>query len=420
MTNGGEPARVLVLDGETRKALAVVRSLGRIGLTVGVVSSREDAIAGASRYRAERFLSPDAKEEPARYVEWLLAHVERWKPAMLLPLTDRSVTLVLGEEERFAPLCTLPFVPAALFRSVADKAELVRIADTIGVAAPRTLSIPPTADRPEGLAAEIETFPFPAVLKPAISETIHGDRFVKTAVRYVESAVELLEAIDAARNSAFRDVPHLLQERIPGVGVGVFVLCHEGEVLARFCHRRVLEKPPSGGVSVLCESIPESEAPVEEAIRLATHLRWSGVAMVEFKETPEGKHVLMEINPRFWGSLQLAIDAGVDFPALLYRLYEGGHAGAAERLDAVRAEGARPYAAGYRLRWLLGTADHGIIRLKRWPARTLRDIFTKNALQLLAPGHYTRLQVFREDDMKPFFLELRRWFADILPGKRRD
>jgi len=30
---------------------------------------------------------------------------------------------------------------------------------------------------------------------------------------------------------------------------------------------------------------------------------------------------LMEVNPRFWGSLPLAIDAGIDFPSLLIEHY---------------------------------------------------------------------------------------------------
>ncbi len=414
-----EPARVMVLDGETRKGLAVVRSLGKMRLSVGVVSSDANGIAMKSRYGAERFVAPDAKSEPARFVEWLAELVEQWKPTMLLPLTDRTVTLVLAEEERFAGLCILPFVPNALFRTVADKAELVRIARTLGVPAPRTVEIPPVAERPDSLRAEIDSFPYPAVLKPAISEVVHGGRFVKTAVRYMENAQQVDHSIDPSRNDAFQDVPHLLQEKIPGVGVGVFVLCHEGEVLARFAHRRKLEKPPTGGVSVLSESISLADAPMEEAEALVTHLRWSGVAMIEFKETPEGEHYLMEINPRFWGSLQLAIDAGVDFPALLYQLYQDGFSKEGETLERFRKE-ITPYETGYRLRWLMGTVDHTIIRIKRSPGKALREIFLGNALMLFASGHYTRFQVFREDDMRPFFSEIRQWIADILPWKRHD
>jgi predicted ATP-grasp superfamily ATP-dependent carboligase len=50
-------------------------------------------------------------------------------------------------------------------------------------------------------------------------------------------------------------------------------------------------------------------------------LRWHGVAMVEFKwDEVRGTASLMEINGRFWGSLALALSAGMDFPYWLYRL----------------------------------------------------------------------------------------------------
>ena len=39
--------------------------------------------------------------------------------------------------------------------------------------------------------------------------------------------------------------------------------------------------------------------------------------MVEFKEIPSGKPILMEINGRPWGSIQLPIAAGIDYPRFL-------------------------------------------------------------------------------------------------------
>jgi protein-tyrosine-phosphatase len=48
-------------------------------------------------------------------------------------------------------------------------------------------------------------------------------------------------------------------------------------------------------------------------------LRYTGVAMVEFKVNPRtGGWILIEINSRFWGSLPLSIAAGIDFPRYLY------------------------------------------------------------------------------------------------------
>ena len=85
--------------------------------------------------------------------------------------------------------------------------------------------------------------------------------------------------------------------------------------------------PPSGGVSVLCESVPLRKPLVDYALRILQSAAWHGVAMVEFKlDARSGIPHLMEVNGRFWGSLQLAIDAGVDFPWLLYQLAATGSA----------------------------------------------------------------------------------------------
>jgi len=65
--------------------------------------------------------------------------------------------------------------------------------------------------------------------------------------------------------------------------------------------------------------------------------------MVEFRIDPrDGKPKLMEINPRFWGSLQLAIYSGVDFPYLLYKMAIDGD-----------VEPVFEYKTGIKVRWLL-------------------------------------------------------------------
>ena len=79
------------------------------------------------------------------------------------------------------------------------------------------------------------------------------------------------------------------------------------------------------------------------AHRILESVGWHGVAMVEFKVTAEGTPYLIEVNGRFWGSLQLAIDSGVDFPWLLYQLANG------TKVDEVTG-----YAVGVTWRWLLG------------------------------------------------------------------
>ena len=205
--------------------------------------------------------------------------------------------------------------------------------------------------------------------------------------------------------------PSLIQERIVGPGVGVFVLFDRGQLLAAFAHRRLREKPPSGGVSVLRESVPLAPSLRHYAVRLlgGPGLAWGRDDGIQ-AGPPDRKYYLMEVNGRFWGSLQLAIDAGVDFPYLFYQL-------ALDRHPDVCGS----YRAGVKSRWLLGDLDHLLLRLfksdraLRLPesapsrARTLLDF-----LKFAEPGlHY---EVVDPDDLQPCFREIRQYARAFAAG----
>ena len=101
----------------------------------------------------------------------------------------------------------------------------------------------------------------------------------------------------------------------------MFALFDRGRLVAEFSHRRLREKPPAGGASVLSESLPVDPRLREFALRMLGPIGWHGVAMMEYKQDRRtGDFVLMEVNGRFWGSLELAVAAGVDFPFLACQL----------------------------------------------------------------------------------------------------
>ncbi len=115
----------------------------------------------------------------------------------------------------------------------------------------------------------------------------------------------------------------ILQECLPpgGAALGVGVLMNfSSEPRATFAYRRLREYPVGGGPSTLRESVRD-ETLCRTTERLLSALGWTGVAMAEFKVDPrDGRPKLLEVNPRFWGSLHHAILSGVDFPHLLCRM----------------------------------------------------------------------------------------------------
>lgn len=381
--------RVLVLDGEQRAALAVVRSLGRAGYRVTTGAAAPGAIAAASRYSERSLLLPAPLDDSEAFRDAVAAAVAADGFEVVVPVTESAALALLGDPD-LGPLLPMPSREA--FVAANDKVELMQRAAGLGIDLPRFVTLRDARDP----AADLWDS-FPAVVKPGRSVVGTGSQRTRTTVRFVADRDELREALDHLHPDAF---PLMVQERLVGSGVGVFLLMHEGECVASFAHRRLREKPPEGGVSVYRESVVAPEALVERAVRLLHSFHWMGVAMVEFKhDEASERYGLMEINGRFWGSLQLAIDAGVDFPRLLV-----------DRFVGIDRAVSTDYRVGVRSRWEWGDVDHLLIRLRRGGTRGgLLSWFRP-----WWPGD--RFEVFRLRDPGPFWAESRAWFRALRGG----
>jgi predicted ATP-grasp superfamily ATP-dependent carboligase len=196
-------------------------------------------------------------------------------------------------------------------------------------------------------------------------------------------------------------IPCLVQRFVPGHGAGIFALYGTSGPVAWFAHRRIREKPPSGGVSVLSESVRPGAVLQGDAERLLNTVGWWGPAMIEFRIASDGTPFLMEINGRLWGSLQLSIDAGIDFPALILRLARG---------EVLQQQ--PDYLIGRRLRWLLGDVDNLLLQLRDGLSATQKLSAVRNFLaSFLDPC--VRQEVFRWSDPRPAGIELARWIKDL-------
>ena len=341
------PMRVLLTDGNERATLAVTRALGAAGVEVVVGAESVRSLAGSSRYCVKQFIYPSPYTEPDRYLQCLVDTARTCAIDALFPMSDLAMHIISPVKAQFEAGTSVPIPSADAFEFVSDKYRLMQFALEHGVPVPDTLFVP--GGDVERVIGEIQAFP--VVVKPGCSLVFEQGRWVKTSVRYAGSREELLRIY---RDYAYLKRPSLIQRRIVGEGCGLFLLADNGKLLGLFGHRRLRERPPSGGVSVLRESILPSKQMVDSALTLLENIRWHGVAMVEFKQDVATKvPYLMEINGRFWGSLQLAIDAGINFPLLLLKLAMG-------KPEAVPSAG---YRVGVRSRWLLGDLDHLLMRL---------------------------------------------------------
>lgn len=352
--DGGSSVRVLITDGNERAALAVTRALGREQVEVVVGADTQRSLAGSSRYCRKNFVYPSPHENPAGFVATILEMVRDHDIDAVFPISDIAMHLIGPERAQFERFTRLPSPPAEVFQEISDKYRLMQRAVSEGVGIPETIFVPD--GNLKGILDTIAVFP--VVVKPGCSLVKVGSQWKKTSVCYAESREDLLRLYD---EKDYLRAPSLIQQRVVGAGEGLFVLMQEGTPLGMFAHRRLRERPPSGGVSVLRESIALPKAMVEATLKLLQPVKWHGVAMVEFKvDQVTQRPLLMEINGRFWGSLQLAVDAGVNFPSLLLDMAMGNP-------QTVPENG---YRIGVKSRWLLGDLDQLVMRVKK-PDRTL-------------------------------------------------
>ncbi|HEV7703050.1 MAG TPA: ATP-grasp domain-containing protein [Gemmatimonadaceae bacterium] len=388
--------RILVTDGTQRSALAVVRSLGRAGHTVFVCGPRVPSLAGSSKHSFAESIVASALDAPAQFVGDVSHLIERWRIDTVIPITEASLLALLPERESLGAM--IPWPDLDTFRAVSDKKTMLATAASLGFAIPKQMVLNSDADV---RAMDPTLLDYPLVLKPARSVSEHEGQRVSLGVIHVASPSALRRAITALGHAAF---PILVQQRIVGPGIGIFLLMWDGKVLATFAHERLREKPPSGGVSVYSQSVAADVELVERSRLLLETMKWRGVAMVEFKrDARTGVAYLMEVNGRFWGSLQLAIDSGVDFPALLIAAASG------ETIAATSG-----YRVGTRSRWWWGDVDHLLARWRK-DAATLalpagapsRWRATLDFLTFWHPHDHN--EVFRLKDPRPFLRETIEW-----------
>lgn len=309
------PARVLVLEGSLNSALSVIRSLGRMGTHITVGDYSRFSPGALSRYAARSITYPNPQDNIELFLDFLLEHVRTNEYDLVLPMSDFTVLPLAERRADFEQFTIVAASPTELLRIAHDKQETFRRAQECGVAIPRTY-VPQETAEIVCMAGEIE---YPAVVKPRSKVCWNRGMPVVTKVtadNFVSNPRELVATY--LRIHSVNPFP-IIQEKIDGGGFGFFAMMAKGTPVAVAGHRRIREYPLSGGMSTYRESYLDDE--LERAgRRLLEHLSWDGIAMVEFKrDRKDDTYKLMEINARWWGSLPLAVAAGVDFPWLYTR-----------------------------------------------------------------------------------------------------
>jgi predicted ATP-grasp superfamily ATP-dependent carboligase len=336
----------LVTDVHIRSVVAGLRGLGRGGVRSIAVAPCRMAAGRWSRYAAKRATVPDPAGDPIGHVAKVVALAERHGPLVVYPGREVTINALFQAAPDLPEAVVLPYRSPESLARLRDKRELASLAEGAGLSTPRVLY--------EGAVADIDpaALAFPCAVKPARP----GSGLWSTAI--ASSPGEL----DAVVSALPAGEPVLVQERARGALVSVAVVVGRDGALAA-CFQQVASRtwPADAGVSSRALSVDPDAELAERVRRLLTGAGYVGLAQLQFLDSDRGR-LLIDVNPRFYGSLPLALAAGVNLPHVWHRVVSGEM--------GIEPE---PYRVGLAYRWLeadIVDAFHGdMAALMRRPPR---------------------------------------------------
>src|SRR3954469_25356308 len=298
----------LVTDGQERWSVAVCRSLHRAGFRVAAAADFTPGVAHWSRSCEVRLTVPDPHADPLRYALALEQALSGRGYSVLIPAGDASLIAVSRHRDLIEPHLGAPLglPPHEVVIAATDKARLVDAAEAAGLPCPPTAVCTGTE---EALRAA-EGFGYPVVIKPVTSVYEAEGRVWRTGSRRVDDPAEL------ARTAPHFGSPCLIQRTEAGTVHSSSGVMAGGRLLAFSLARYLRTWPPDAGNAALTETVAVPEGLDRRVEALMAELRWEGIFELELVRRDDDSFASIDLNPRPYGSIALAIRAGADLPAV--------------------------------------------------------------------------------------------------------
>jgi hypothetical protein len=298
--------KVLLTDGNYKHTWAASKALFSNDYIVHALGG-ERSIVNSSNY-VERVVFKGLKlldSNLERFIELLV--IENYD--VILGIGANSVEFLSRHRETISNHAALILPPKLSLDIALNKTKSLQVAEDLGIRVPKSVIIEelPAVEKHKNWLNN------PFIIKSSSElrkdfDTLYFDNYD----HFCDLEVKL-KSLDSGA---------LIQERIFGQGEAFCGIYNNGNLVNHTMHRRLRENPISGGPSTKAEIIFEPDL-FNEGTKLLENLNWHGVGMVEFKRDINNNLFLMEINPKFWGSLDLSIESGVNFPLLAVNLALG-------------------------------------------------------------------------------------------------
>ena len=349
MNNQKNKIDVLLTNAWDRIGYNVLRGLAGKGLNVALGTDNYLGMAYYSHYCAAKFIHSNYKLSEKNFIQDVINAIQKFQASVYIP-TGEEIFAVSRNLERFKNLnVNIPVSDINTLEMLNNKIFSYGIAKSAEVPVPDTI-VPQSLDE---IISFIKQSGRRVVIKRGWSRSARGVFFING-----DEDENVIRKIISGNKLEFGKF--IIQSYVSGETYGVSLLMNHGEPRAIFTHKRLRERIKSGGPSTLRVST-KNHLLEEYALRLLSRVKFHGVAMIEFKyEEIKKQGWFIEVNPRFWGSVGLAINAGVNFPYLLFQMAIDGD-----------VEPVLSYKEGLKAKWLLG--DISVVAKNIFSDKTLSE-----------------------------------------------
>ncbi len=305
---------VLITNHNYKNSLAAVRDIGKKGINVYVCGPlTRNRTAAFSKYCKGWAIYTSPNENMQNFISDIVKMLSVREYNLILPIgVDTTISCSYFKDE-LNKYTNVPVADYDIINRVHDKYLTIESAQSVGVPVPDTSLL-------DKDILEEHSFEYPVVIKARKGASGSGTRYATSEKEFKQ----ILEEFTETKSNYIHDYEKpMIQEYIPGELFDVCTIFNKGKPRAALAQKRVITFPPSGGVGIVNETIDDPEL-IEMAIKLLKKMKWHGVAQVEFKKDRYGIPRLMEVNPKFWGTLELSIAAGLNFPYMLYKMTMNG------------------------------------------------------------------------------------------------
>jgi predicted ATP-grasp superfamily ATP-dependent carboligase len=313
-------AVVLSCLGGNQGDISVVRTLGRQGIPVTVVSEGTEAISLLSRYCSESIPVDSIAADYGKTLEMLVSYAKKQdRKPVLFPTGDPDLKFVADLRDELADHYHVIATRKDLVADLMDKRRFFALAKTHGFPIPLTL----LPQGPEDLRKVNEQMRYPAILKPSLPSAwthdavkgIVGDSKAMI-VRSRDELISLYERI------AVHSRDMIIQEFIGGRDDNHYDLHvymdRNSEPVGCLTGRKIRVHPAYAGTGCFVESVYVKEL-ADLGVEMLRKIAFTGLANFNFKRDPLTQEFkLLEINPRTSSWNILDAYCGVNLPYLAY------------------------------------------------------------------------------------------------------